>query len=96
MSNKNCERRKENICWDITCKNDILNKIWIRNFSFYLWAFDTNLYHHQATIKRLCKERYTQEIHEGSDSDEIRRGSDRKRPDLQVGLNLLGIYNESD
>ena len=25
-----------------------------------------------------------------SDSDEIRRGSDRKRSDLQVGLNLLG------
>jgi len=26
-----------------------------------------------------------------SDSDEIRCGSDRKRPDLQVGLTLLGL-----
>jgi hypothetical protein len=28
-----------------------------------------------------------------SDSDEIRRGSDRFRLDLQVGLNLLGLYS---
>ncbi len=29
-----------------------------------------------------------------SDSDEIRCGSDRKRPDLQVGLTLLGNGNQ--